>query len=154
MNRRTIGTALAAAVVLVLAAALILLYRADRENTSILVGVPNGEGQSSLAADFTLSKPLEKAAEQNTVIYAMLNAQHSEEDPEGLGQADAVIRMDAEGRSDAPFQYGAFVWLAEDQVLVKTDSGDLRSIAGPDGQALAELVRRQIAPYGQPRTDG
>lgn len=78
----------------------------------------------------------------------------SRADPDALGEADAVIRMDAEGRPDAPFQYGAFVWLAEDQVLVKTDSGDLRSIAGPDGQALAELVRRQIAPYGQPRTDG
>lgn len=154
MQKKIVAPAAFVMVVLALAVVLILLNRADRENTSILVGVPNGAGQSSLAADFTLSKPLEKAAEQNTVIYAMLNAQHSEEDPEGLGQADAVIRMDAEGRPDAPFQYGAFVWLAEDQVLVKTDSGDLRSIAGPDGQALAELVRRQIAPYGQPRTDG
>lgn len=156
MKKKTIGSAAFVVLVMALAASLVLLNRADRQKTGILVGVPTQAGADSLAADFTLSKPLKNSLDQNTVTFALLNAGACEQDPDGLGQADAVIRMDAPGRPDAPFQFGALVWLEEDCVLVRMDGQEsvLRRVDGPDGQALAELVREQIAPYQQPRNGG
>lgn len=153
MNRKTIGSAAFVMAVMALAAVLVLTSRADRQTGSILIGVPAGAGENSLEADFTLSKPLEDEEERSTVTFALLNGQYSEEDPESLGPADAVLWMDAEGRPEDPFQYRARVWLTEEEVLVKTDGGEVRRVSGADGQALAGLVRESTAPYAQPRTD-